>query len=173
MGCGPYYKRGWVNVDPYQGGDVTPDVRAALPILPFDDGCAEMVYCGHCIEHVRLWEVTDALQELERICAVGGELCLVAPDYTDVPGKRGDEFRELAVFGTGRYEGDYHEWASEASLLLYLTRNAGLEGAEIVGLRGNRSFANKWMIPDRDRYGQCCVLWKKPVEGRELQDVAV
>lgn len=50
LGCGPRRLEGWLNVDLVPGGrDV---VRADARALPLPDGCADLAYTEHVLEHL-------------------------------------------------------------------------------------------------------------------------
>lgn len=161
VGCGWRYKRGWVNIDPYDGNDPAPDIVAALPDLPFPDGHADIVFCSHAIEHIPLHVTPAAIRELHRVARSGGKVVIVAPDYLDMPSRNYDDTIRTAVFGGEKYPGDEHQWACSTPLLGYLLQVAGIGEFTRIELRRNREFANNYGIRDRERYGQCCFAWTK------------
>lgn len=48
--------------------------------IPVENGCAEVVYASHLLEHLDAHEVARFLQEVRRILAPGGVIRLVVPD---------------------------------------------------------------------------------------------
>lgn len=109
IGCGPHYAKGWTNVDVVSipSADINPDVVASIDNLPFDDGSVELLYAGHCVEHlsilpthlppIKIGEVAvpampnqapigllsqfdDAMREIARVLAADGQAAFVCPD---------------------------------------------------------------------------------------------
>lgn len=121
----------WVNVE--VNAELCPDVVASVVALPFSDGEAEAVYCGHVLEHLDLdREVPTALVELRRVLRDGGSLCVVGPDYD----------RALADFpdpvllegirnGAGRWQGDEHRWLSTGHSALHAIRRAFPDAVDV------------------------------------------
>lgn len=114
LGCGDHRAEGWVNVDRWRGPGVSPDVRADAVLLPFADGVAEAVYCGHLLEHLDLRaEVPALLQEVRRVLAVDGRLCVVGPDHDKaLANPKWHSFLPGIRDGGGRWAGDVHQWIS-------------------------------------------------------------
>ncbi|MEM0948334.1 MAG: methyltransferase domain-containing protein [Pseudomonadota bacterium] len=80
LGCGPKKLEGFVNVDIQQSGivDVVADLR---DLNMFPDGCADLIYACHVLEHFGRWEVDGVLQEWSRLLAPGGILRVAVPDF--------------------------------------------------------------------------------------------
>lgn len=85
LGCGTHYaERPWVNIDVVSRPDegIDPDVIAnTLDGLPYDDGQAERVFCGHVLEHVRWDLVPRFLAEVHRVLMPDGMLLVTGPDW--------------------------------------------------------------------------------------------
>jgi predicted SAM-dependent methyltransferase len=83
LGCGGApLPAPWVNIDRTRGTKqfpCHPDVVADILHLPYADGCAERVYCGHVFQHIALDDVPVALAEVRRVLAPGGKVCIVGP----------------------------------------------------------------------------------------------
>jgi len=78
LGCGPYPKEGYLNVDIFPGGDLTLDLRRPLP---FESECCQFIFSEHCFEHIDYPDVvSDLLQESLRILTPGGVLRFSVPD---------------------------------------------------------------------------------------------
>ena len=69
-----------VDADP----NVAPDVLAAVPPVPAEDGSAKHLYAGHFLEHLAPWDVLPFLADCHRALVVGGTLTLVVPDMRRV-----------------------------------------------------------------------------------------
>lgn len=59
--------------------DVVADVRDVLRALP--PGCLSRVYSSHFLEHID--DVSDILRQLERTIAIGGELEVIVPHFSN------------------------------------------------------------------------------------------
>jgi len=78
LGCGPFSKRGFLNVDLFPGGDVTLDLRRGLP---FESGCCGFIFSEHFFEHIDHPEpITSLFRECLRVLRPGGELRFSVPD---------------------------------------------------------------------------------------------
>jgi len=102
LGCGPYSKDGFLNVDLFPGGDVTLDLRRGLP---FESNCCAFIFSEHFFEHVDYPQpVTFLFQECLRVLKPGGELRFSVPE-TAWPlreyesGPESPYFRACAVHG--------------------------------------------------------------------------
>lgn len=90
LGCGPFSKPGFLNVDMSPAGDVCLDLRRELP---FESACCELIFSEHCLEHFDYPEPISALlRECLRVLRPGGELVFSVPetawpllDYGDGP----------------------------------------------------------------------------------------
>jgi len=83
LGCGHCAILGYVNIDcrPLGAVDVVCD---ASRLDKFDDGCAEVVYASHLLEHFWDRDVPDVLREWCRVLAPGGVLRLAVPDFEQI-----------------------------------------------------------------------------------------
>ncbi len=106
----------WLNVDVSR--ETSPDVLADVCRLPFADGSASRVYCGHLLEHLPIYRVEKALREIARV--LHGVLMIVGPDLdrTDDP-----ELRAVMLRGERRWPGDEHRWPSTEARTLELVRH--------------------------------------------------
>lgn len=111
----------WVNVDSFAGNnsDIVADVRC----LPFQDGLATRIYCGHLLEHLSLdVDVPKALREIRRVLAPDGVACFVGPCF-----QRAQVFNDSVLLdcirsGGDRWPGDRHLWLSTAERSLTAIR---------------------------------------------------
>jgi SAM-dependent methyltransferase len=81
----PAYFSAWkhlrVDVDPA----VEPDILADLiDLSPIPDQHADAVWVSHCLEHLYEHQVMVALEELRRIVADDGFVCVIVPDLQAV-----------------------------------------------------------------------------------------
>lgn len=121
LGCGGHYSaEPWVNVDVYHGPGCYPDVRADVTKrLPFADGSAEAVYCGHLLEHIKPEDMSAALAEIRRVLHRRGRLLIVGPDIGKAAAN--PEWHPLLlpiIEGGSRWPGDEHQWTPTAALTL-------------------------------------------------------
>jgi hypothetical protein len=82
LGSGPHYVKGWINLDlnTFEGWEHQPDILGSvydMPMIP--DGSMDKVYCGHLLEHLYWETVPSALEEIKRVMAPEGVLCVVGP----------------------------------------------------------------------------------------------
>lgn len=87
IGCGPHKRSGWVDVDINPAFE--PDVVASITDLPYEDGTVDLLYAGHCLEHLSLQNdvgdgrstFTAAMEEVRRVLVpVVGAAGFVCPD---------------------------------------------------------------------------------------------
>lgn len=131
LGCGQHLAPWpWVNVDSYPG--VKPGVVADIGRLPFADSSADMIYCGHVLEHLDpACELPAALAEVRRVLAPDGRLCVVGPDFARAAAN--PEWHPLLpsiAAGGGRYPGDDHKWTATGPLTAAMMRPAFPAAAE-------------------------------------------
>ncbi len=81
LGCGPDYKKGWVNLD-YNSG-YKADINHNLDKFPYPFRKEEFdyVYCSHILEHVS--DLFRTLKEIERILRHGGVLHIRVPHFSN------------------------------------------------------------------------------------------
>lgn len=78
LGCGKRPKPDFLNIDIFPEGDVTLDLRRALP---FESNCCELIYSEHCFEHFEYpAQIGCLLRECLRVLKSGGELKFSVPD---------------------------------------------------------------------------------------------
>jgi len=96
LGCGAKVKPGWLNLDLHPAADLQLDLREPLP-LP--DGCADVVYSEHFLEHLGWPGDAEAfLLECHRILRPGGRISIGVPD-TEWPLRQypdGGDYFEIA-----------------------------------------------------------------------------
>ena len=90
LGCGPYIKSGWVNIDladrpPVVDSNGFPgttfinyDLRLGLPL---SDGSAEMIYSSHLFEHLEYKHGLRLLRDCHRVLRPDGVFRIVLPDF--------------------------------------------------------------------------------------------
>lgn len=81
LGCGPDYKKGWINVDYHTS--YTPDIVHNLDRFPYPFKSEEIdhIYCSHILEHVQ--DLFRTLKELERVLKVNGTLHIRVPHFSN------------------------------------------------------------------------------------------
>jgi SAM-dependent methyltransferase len=85
LGCGFWPVAGWTNVDLNPETSRYVDIWASVTDLPFPDGSADRIYCGHLLEHLGYdSDAPAALREMARVLAPGGSICVVGPDMDRV-----------------------------------------------------------------------------------------
>lgn len=149
LGCGHDVRPGWTNVDKFPS---QPDVvQADLPLLPFDDNCAQEVVLSHVLEHFGFKDGFTLAKEIFRVTAPGGVANIEVPDiawcmaqflgapevnaYTDPTGDYSTNHKwglwAQAVWGDQHHDGLYHKWGYTAHRLLHLLNAVGFQNVTI------------------------------------------
>lgn len=148
IGCGEHYALDWVNVDAYRGAagaHPQPDLVASATDLPFKDGIATHVFCGHVLEHLRYDdELPVALPEIRRVLTPDGRLMVIGPDI-DLTREHEPVLIDGVVHGGQRWPGDEHQWESTGALTLEAVRHAGFNAAPI----NLADIPDMWPVVDR------------------------
>ena len=77
LGSGPKYGRdGWTTIDSF-GSDIVWDLTDKIP-LP--NSSVTEIYTSHLLEHLDFNQITNLLEEIERLLKVGGKLRICVPD---------------------------------------------------------------------------------------------
>jgi SAM-dependent methyltransferase len=80
VGCGMVNAAEFVNIDLIDAPHV--HVQRAIDDLSlFADGCADLVYASHCLEHFGYRHTRSVLQEWVRVLGPGGVLRVAVPDF--------------------------------------------------------------------------------------------
>ena len=78
LGCGIYYKPGYVNIDKYE--PLVADRQADLFFLPYDDNSVDEIEASHIIEHFDIVHIPYLLAEWWRVLKPRGILCIETPN---------------------------------------------------------------------------------------------
>ena len=77
----PRYFAGWREFRVDADASAAPDLLADITDLSaIESGAADAVWMSHCLEHLYLHQVGNAVAEVYRILAADGFLCLIVPD---------------------------------------------------------------------------------------------
>jgi len=147
LGCGEKPLHAWdpwVNVDSWPGCE--PDVCCDVLELPFEDGSAEAVYCGHILEHLTYEdELPRFLREVKRVLGEFGQLCVVGPDYNRATTNPAwFEMIPQIMHGDEEHPGNQHRWISTAWKNLLAVREI-FPAAHEIDIRAVSSF---WPVFD-------------------------
>ncbi len=130
VGCGPVYKKGYVNIDVF---DTTVADRIMFAYhLEFSDDSASLVECMHTIEHLGAAKSIYALAEFFRVLKPEGVLLLETPDIEAAFAnflKKGEEQRKLLmnwIYGLDS-PGMDHRYCFPRELLSRMLKEAGFE----------------------------------------------
>ena len=88
VGCGPPYGSwlpgmfdDWrttrIDIDPAMEPDI---VASANDLSQIESGTADVVWSAHCVEHLFLHEVSQAIAEFHRVLKDDGFACIIVPD---------------------------------------------------------------------------------------------
>lgn len=70
---------GWTNCDLFDHTQA--DVYADMTALPFERESFDLLYCGHCLEHVHRRCVLSTLAHWKELLKPGGTLRIAVPDF--------------------------------------------------------------------------------------------
>jgi hypothetical protein len=117
LGCGgpeTHAPEPWWNVDSWEGSEAA--IIADVLELPFEDGSAEAIYCGHILEHLTYEdEVPRFLREVKRVRAEHAPVCFVGPDYhRAITNPAWFGMLEQIQFGDHEHHGSEHRWVATA-----------------------------------------------------------
>jgi predicted SAM-dependent methyltransferase len=134
LGSGNKPLPGFVNVDALPDA---PDVDVVADIserIPLDDGCAELVYASHLLEHFPHAKTLDMLREWRRLLQPGGRLMIAVPNL-DVIARVLVERRGWftppnspwvgVIYGGQKDQWDFHKAGFTPAWLSYLLTEAG------------------------------------------------
>jgi len=130
VGCGPVYKKGYVNIDIFDS-TVADRIMSAYH-LEFPDDTASHVECMHTIEHLGAAKSIYALAEFFRVLKPGGVLLLETPDIEAAFAnflKKGEAQRKLLmnwIYGLDS-PGMGHRYCFPRELLSRMLKEAGFE----------------------------------------------
>jgi predicted SAM-dependent methyltransferase len=129
LGCGPIDHPGFVNVD----GRPAPHVHHVQGLDRLDrfaDGCAELVYASHCLEHMPRGDLKRVLREWQRVLRPGGVVRISVPDFDLLVDAYLDSQRNLRsvqmpLMGEQNYPLNFHYVAFNERFLSELLLEAG------------------------------------------------
>lgn len=153
LGCGEHYAPGWTNVDAF--GGVRADVYAPLDALPFDDGSATHVYCGHVLEHIAPVDLPAVLREIRRV--LDGEFCAVGPDCDRIDPAREPDLYAMAAEGhdgIGINPHAPHLWTCTETKLLAFVRAVFPSARPVLVAE----VPEPWPVVARGEAWQCALL---------------
>jgi len=130
VGCGPVYKKGYVNIDAFDPS--VADCIMSAYHLEFPDDSASLVECMHTIEHLGAAKSIYALAEFFRVLKPGGVLLLETPDIEAAFAnflKKGEAQRKLLmnwIYGLDS-PGMGHRYCFPRELLSRMLKEAGFK----------------------------------------------
>jgi len=113
MGCGPYTKEGYVNLDAKKlsGVDIIHDLNE-YP-YPFKDDEFGEVLCHHVLEH--LDDIVQPLEEIWRITRHGARIMIEVPSFPGIGAVVDPTHKSFYTFGT-------FDYFTESSLFPYYSK---------------------------------------------------
>jgi SAM-dependent methyltransferase len=130
LGCGMVDAAGFVNVDLLEA----PHVHVQSPIDDLSvlrDGCADLVYASHCLEHFGYRRSRSVLEEWVRVLRPGGLLRVAVPDFAVITRAYagGTPLREIQGFllGGQDYRLNFHAAVFDEAFLRDLMAGVGLD----------------------------------------------
>jgi predicted SAM-dependent methyltransferase len=129
VGCGMVDAAGYVNIDLLDA----PHVHIQRPIddlSVFAEGCADLVYASHCLEHFGYRHSRTVLAEWSRVLRPGGWLRLAVPDFGVLARAyvAGAPLQEVQgpLLGGQDYRLNFHAACFDQALLTDLMTSVGL-----------------------------------------------
>lgn len=129
VGCGMVDAAGFVNIDLMDA----PHVHVQRPIDDlslFADGCADLVYASHCLEHFGYRHSRTVLAEWARVLRPGGLLRVAVPDFAVIAHAytAGASLRDIQglLLGGQDYRLNFHAAFFDEALLRDLMIGVGL-----------------------------------------------
>ncbi len=144
VGCGPIYKKGYVNIDVFDS-TVADRIMSAYH-LEFPDDSASLVECMHTLEHLGAAKSIYALAEFFRVLKPGGVLLLETPDIEATFAnflKNGEKQRKLLmnwIYGLDS-PGMGHRYCFPRELLSRMLKETGFKDIQL------KRFATKSVQP--------------------------
>lgn len=107
LGCGKVFHPDWINLDLTSEieGVISYDIRQKLP---FSDNSFDACYSSHVLEHLKISETANFLEECWRILKPNGVLRIVVPDLEIIAKTYINLLQELKS-GKGEQEANY-DW---------------------------------------------------------------
>lgn len=129
VGCGMINAAGYLNVDLMDA----PHVHVQRPIDDlslFADGCADLVYASHCLEHFGYRHSHTVLAEWARVLRPGGVLRVAVPDFAVITRAyaSGAPLRDIQglLLGGQDYRLNFHAAVFDEPLLRDLMTGVGI-----------------------------------------------
>jgi SAM-dependent methyltransferase len=129
LGCGMIDAAGFINIDLMDA----PHVHVQRPIDDlslFADGCADLVYASHCLEHFGYRHSRSVLEEWARVLRPGGWLRVAVPDFSVIARAytAGAPLRDVqgVLLGGQDYRLNFHAAVFDEASLRDLMGGAGL-----------------------------------------------
>lgn len=164
LGCGPYIKPGWLNIDltndppkkyrlPADTYFINYDLRRGLPL---EDGSCEMIYSAHFFEHLKYVDALRLMKDCHRVLQSGGIFRASLPNFRCMFDAylRGDqEYMSLINIlealpdlepGTetlvdhvnyGVYQHGQHKWIMDEEKMTMLLRHVGFRSVSASTFR--------------------------------------
>lgn len=104
IGCGPYPKPEFINLDYSWNPSIDICWDIAKKSYPLESGSLEGIFTEHCLEHIEFHETLKNFYEFHRLLKPGGIVRIVVPDgeiYLDIYQRRKDGATELMPYEQG------------------------------------------------------------------------
>ena len=143
LGCGIYYKPGYVNID-LEEREIA-DVVLDIALLPYEDNSVDVIEASHIIEHFDIIHIPYLLSEWYRVLKPGGELIVETPDlFSSVIKLRFSKFKKQIsslkfLFGVD-FLGNIHKMGFTSSFLRKILSRAGFTN---IRRKKQKSFKNE------------------------------
>ncbi len=135
IGCGPVYKKDYLNIDAYD--DSVADEIMNSHYLVLEDEIADVVECSHLLEHLGIAQAIYSLSEFYRVLKPGGSLLIATPDIESTfkqfleSGEQKRKYLMNWIYGLDQ-PGMNHRYAFPPDLLNRLLEDTGFENIQIA-----------------------------------------
>lgn len=122
IGCGPFYKKGYVNVDPYE--KIVADEFYPSWLLPYKDNTIDEIVSSQVVEHLGYIETLYSLSEWYRVLKNNGKMVIETVDLEKTLSNKSLDKNWL--WGLG-YQGMVHKYIFDENELTGLLAEIGFD----------------------------------------------
>ena len=125
LGCGPDYRKGWVNIDLNKSVKTDKKVDFLEKGIPYKDNSVDEIFCKNLFEHVP--NPLDFLLEMKRVLKKGGRAKIITSNASYIlyhfPRKKAYH----DSYNIGRGIEDQHYFLFQKGHLIAFTKKAGMK----------------------------------------------
>ena len=136
LGCGDYWKEGYLNIDYaiYGGTDMLFDCRQKLP---FQDNVVKIIEAHEFIEHFAPEEINSMLDDWYRLLVDGGQVIVTLPDFDAVieqyRAEKSQDFIQ-GIYGMYGTKGQGHKWGYTQESIIKLFKDRKFKDIDVKSI---------------------------------------